>query len=88
MRTILICLPLLLLAACSSKLETEQRYADLAEYGYQMGCKSALTASEGPEQVFANAPELAGTKQDYVQGWQQGYQKCEIGLGPVQLPQE
>lgn len=64
----------------------EPLYKDMKEYGEMMGCKSALQQRGTPESGLLNAPIVPGTKTDYIQGWKHGFNKCLIGLGPVQLP--
>ncbi len=83
-----------LLAGCSSSQPQEPTsatgvtYTDLRAYGVDMGCRAALQNVGTPESDWSKAPKLTGTKADYLDGWRQGFQKCRIGLGPVQLPHE
>lgn len=66
--------------------QTQVTYTDLHAYGVDMGCKAALENIGTPESDWTKAPKLKGSKADYIDGWKQGYEKCRIGLGPVQLP--
>lgn len=61
-------------------------YQNMTEFGEAMGCKSALQQQGTPDSDLNNAPKLSGTKEDYIKGWKKGFNKCLIGLGPVQLP--
>lgn len=61
-------------------------YKDMTEFGEMMGCKSALAQQGTPDSDFVNVPKLTGTKEDYLNGWKKGFNKCLMGLGPVQLP--
>ena len=36
-----------------------------------------------PQTGWEQAPELPGTYEEYRSGWQEGFNKCRIGLGPV-----
>ena len=80
------------LTACSSSPQPDTSgaptitYTDLHSYGVDMGCKAALQNVGTPESGWQDAPDIKGTKSDYLEGWKQGFQKCRIGLGPVQLP--
>ena len=61
-------------------------YKNMTDFGEMMGCKSAFQQQGTPDSDFINAPKLKGTKQDYIDGWKKGFNKCLMGLGPVQLP--
>ncbi|MGI2259058.1 hypothetical protein [Shewanella sp. GXUN23E] len=85
------------LAACSSRpadVQTDSTppqqhqisYQDMHDYGLNMGCKAAMQNVGTPESDWANAPRLSGTHEQYLAGWKAGFEKCRIGLGPVQLP--
>ncbi|KEI72343.1 hypothetical protein [Endozoicomonas elysicola] len=61
-------------------------YTNMRTYGQYMGC-SAAERNEGlPQAGWEQAPSLPGTYEEYRTGWQEGFNKCRIGLGPVVPP--
>ncbi|MBV7314472.1 hypothetical protein [Shewanella sp. NIFS-20-20] len=86
MKAMILAVPLLLLSACAHDANQASDYKNMFDYGKDMGCKSALTGSGTPRQALRQAPRLTGSDEDFTQGWKQGYLKCIIGLGPVQIP--
>ncbi|WP_025820921.1 hypothetical protein [Shewanella marina] len=59
-------------------------YKNISQYGYDQGCKNALQGTLNADKDYAQAPKgLAGSKQDYINAFSKGFQKCRIGLGPV-----
>lgn len=58
------------------------------QFGENQGCATAFGAHLTEAQGLSKAPaNLTGTKADYHAGWQVGFEKCRIGLGPVKLPE-
>lgn len=85
----------LCLSACHSPSVNKQtdkpkatavEYKNLTDYGQSMGCKAALTNQGMIGSDWSQAPKLPGTYSQFVEAWKQGFAKCRIGLGPVQLP--
>ncbi|BDM63420.1 hypothetical protein NFHSH190041_08720 [Shewanella sp. NFH-SH190041] len=78
--------PVAPLPQVSTTANAQPTYPDMSTYGQAMGCKAAFQNQGTPETGWVDAPKVPGSKTDYLNGWQQGFAKCRIGLGPVQLP--
>ncbi|USE34175.1 hypothetical protein [Endozoicomonas sp. SCSIO W0465] len=61
-------------------------YTNMRTYGQYMGCSAAQRNEGLPRAGWDQAPSLPGTYQEYRRGWQEGFNKCRIGLGPVVPP--
>ena len=61
-------------------------YTNMRAYGQYMGCSAAERDEGLPQTGWEQAPELPGTYEEYRSGWQEGFNKCRIGLGPVVPP--
>ena len=66
--------------------ENSTLYTNMHTYGQYMGCRAAQTNEGLPQGGWDQAPALPGTYEEYRNGWQEGFNKCRIGLGPVVPP--
>lgn len=67
-------------------LQENTLYTNMHTYGQYMGCRAAQSNKGLPQAGWNQAPALPGTYEEYRSGWQEGFDKCRIGLGPVVPP--
>ncbi len=88
---------LILVMLASNELKSEKatprppitpEYQDLQTFGHYMGCNAAYSAAGDAQGDWVKAPPLPGTYEEYLRGWEEGFDQCRIGLGPAIPPDQ
>ncbi|WP_318473704.1 hypothetical protein [Photobacterium leiognathi] len=62
----------------------KQNTAPVEKKGYDDGCKDAMKAQFLPTKEIVDSYDKV-SQAAYLKGWEMGYRRCVIGLGPVKI---